>query len=302
MHFETMGDTRMEEPICGSPDGPCHNNSDLRVVLRKLIEFHGADSVKRVLRSIEAANPVANSRSPGRPAGPAIDDWPSLKKAAAIWRQQGGGPVWPPLIAVGESLPGERESNARRLLTRLLTPGRACRDQFERAGIGDFRIAAWKRKIERAAFRAGSRYVVALFKWVCTLWVHNPDPHTDPESADILDLLHRNFPPLTVEDIVVLTQETPATKIFPFHLIRCNSIYYLLLGSLYSDALENPYTLGEEAITIDELVIVDKDCSIKVNIAQEWSAAKTVPFYVFSFDSVDCLVPMPLAPLDASSN
>src|SRR5438105_1712140 len=130
----------MEEPICGSPDGPCQINSDLKDTLRKLVEFHGADTVKRVLNSIEATNP---SRSRGRPAGPAIDDWPSLKKAAAIWRQHGGGSVWPALIAVGEMLPGVSESNARRLLTRLLTPGRACRDQFERAGIRDFRIAAW---------------------------------------------------------------------------------------------------------------------------------------------------------------
>jgi hypothetical protein len=292
----------MEEPICGSPDGPCRNNSDLRVVLGKLIEIHGADTVKRVLSSIEAANPVENSRSPGRPAGIAIDDWPALKEAAAIWRQQGGGPVWPALIAVGEALPGVSESNARRLLTRLLTPGRAWRDQFERAGIPDFRTAAWQRKIERAAFRAGSRYVMALFTWVCTLWVHKPDPHTDQEWTDILDSLRRNFPPLTIEDIIILTRESPAANTIPFHLIRYNSIYYLLLGSLYFDVLENPYTLGEETITIGELVIVDQDCSIKVNIAQGWSAAKTVPFYVFSFGSVDCLVPMPLAPLDASSN
>jgi hypothetical protein len=152
MRCETTSDTRMEEPIHASSDGSCQNNSDLRVVLRKLIEFHGVDTVKRVLSSIEATNP---SRSRGRPAGPAIDDWPSLKKAAAIWRQSGGGPVWPPLIAVGESLPGERESNARRLLTRLLTPGRACRDQFERAGIGDFQIAARKRKIQRADSEPG---------------------------------------------------------------------------------------------------------------------------------------------------
>jgi hypothetical protein len=302
MHCETMSGTRMKEPICGSSDEPCHNNSDLRVSLRKLIESHGVDTVKRVLSSIEAANPVATRRSPGRPVGPAIDDWPSLKKAAAIWRQQGGGPVWPPLIAVGESLPGESESNARRLLTRLQTPGRAWRDQFERAGIRDFQRAAWNRKIKRAAFRAGSRYVVALFTLVC-LCVHNPDFYTDPQWTDILDILRRNHSPLTVEDIVILIQESPAAKTIPFHLIRYDSIYYLCFGSLDFDELENPPTLVEETLTIDELVIVmGQDCSIKVDIAQGWSAAKTVPFYVFSFGSVDYLVPMRLAPLDAASS
>ena len=299
----------MEEPTLGSLEETSENNSDLRIVLRELIRAHGADAVKRELRSIEAAKPVENPRSRGRPVGPAIDDWPSLKKAAAIWRQSGGGPVWPPLIAVGESLPGERESNARRLLTRLLTPEWACRDQFERAGISDFQIAARKRQIQRAAFRAGSRYIVALFTWVSTLWVHNPDPHTDQEWNDILDILRRSCPPLTVEDIVILTQASSPIKAIPFHLIRCNSIYYLSFGPVDFDALENPPTLLEETptileetLTIDELVIVGQDRSIKVNIAQGSSAAKAVPFYVFSFGSVDYLVPVGLAPLDASSS
>jgi hypothetical protein len=180
MHCETMSDTRMEEPICGSPDGPCQNNFDLRIVLGKLIEIHGADAVKRVLSSIEAANPVENSRSPGRPAGIAIDDWPSLKEAAAIWRQRGGGPLWPALIAVGETLPGVSESNARRLLSRLLNTERGWHDQFERAGISDFRLATWGRKIDRAYTRAGPRYRKAFLNALLTIRFSDPDPDMDP--------------------------------------------------------------------------------------------------------------------------
>ena len=253
----------MEEPIHASPDGSCQNNSDLRVVLRKLIKFHGADTVKRVLSSIEATN-----RPRGRPAGPAINDWPSLKKAAAIWRQQGGGPVWPPLIAVGESLPGERESNARRLLTRLLTPEYAWEDQFERAGIRDFQLAAWNRKIKRALGRAGSRYVLALFR-CATVWLRNSEPHTDQVWTDEVDKLHRNLLPLTIEDIIILTQESPVLKTFPFYLICCDSIYYLFFGSLdfEPEPLEYRLTHIEQIMPIKELVIVYQGRFTTVNIA-----------------------------------
>jgi hypothetical protein len=82
----------MQEPTLGSPEEASQNNSDLRIVLRQLIAAHGADTVRRELSSIEAARPVENPRSRGRPAGPAIDDWPALREAAAIWRRQGWRP------------------------------------------------------------------------------------------------------------------------------------------------------------------------------------------------------------------
>jgi hypothetical protein len=76
----------MEEPTLGSLEETSQNNSDLRIVLRQLIRVHGADTVKRELRGIEAAKPVENPRSRGRPVGPAIDDWPSLREAATLGR------------------------------------------------------------------------------------------------------------------------------------------------------------------------------------------------------------------------
>jgi hypothetical protein len=63
----------------------------------------------------------------------------ALQAAAAIWRRQGGGPIWPALIAVAKTLRGEPESNARRLLSRLLQIGQ---EDFERADIGDFWFAS----------------------------------------------------------------------------------------------------------------------------------------------------------------
>jgi hypothetical protein len=219
----------MEGLTSGSLDGSRQNNSDLMIVLRKLIEAHGADAVKRALRSIEAATPVENPRSRGRPAGPAIDDLPSLREAAAIWRQRGGGPVWPALIAVAESLPGETESNARRLLGRLSSTGRGWGDQFERAGIGDFWFAAWDRKLYRVLTRAGPRYKKAFYTAILTAEVQNPNSDFDPE---LIDILRRGLPPLTYEDIVILTQDSPTAKIFPWHLISSGSAYYLVFGRL----------------------------------------------------------------------
>jgi hypothetical protein len=222
----------MERPTFGSPDGPCEKNSDLRVALRKLIEAHGADTVKRVLNSIEPANPVENRRSSGRPVGPAINDWPSLKRAAAIWRQQGGGPVWPALIAVAKSLHGESESNARRLLSRLLKHGRDWDGQFERAAIHDFRMAAWSRRIDRAVTRARPPYRQALVTALAMYWALNSDPGTDSVFKDMIRRKIRQEVALTLEDIVILTQDSPAAKVRPGSLVYDGSAYYLILGRI----------------------------------------------------------------------
>ena len=217
----------MEEPTLGSLEETSENNSDLRIVLRELIRAHGADAVKRELRSIEAAKPVENPRSRGRPVGPAIDDWPSLREAAAIWRERGGGPVWPALLAVAKSLPGESESNVRRLFGRVLSKG--CSDEFERAGIGDFMMAAWERKIHRVITRAGPGYKQAFFTTLLTWAVQNPDPDLDPV---FIDILRHCLPPLTVKDIAILTQNSQAAKTLPFSLISSDSGYHLVLGRL----------------------------------------------------------------------
>jgi hypothetical protein len=144
----------MQEPTLGSLEEASQSNSDLGIVLRELIRAHGTDTMKRELHSIEVETP----RSRGRPVGPAIDDWPSLREAAAIWRERGGGPVWPALIAVAKSLPGESESNARRLRSRLVSKGRGSLAEFAQARIVDFWMAAWDRKIRRMITR-GARYI-----------------------------------------------------------------------------------------------------------------------------------------------
>jgi hypothetical protein len=197
-------------------------------VLRELIGAHGADAVKRELRSIEAAKPVENPRSRGRPVGPAIDDWPSLREAAAIWRERSGGPIWPALIAAAKSLPGESESNARRLLSRLLGKGGSW-EEFERAGIRDFKMAAWDRKIHRVITRAGPSYKQAFFKAILSLVLQNPKPDDDPK---FIDIIRRCIDPLTVEDIAILTQDSQAKKTLPFNLISSGSGYHLVFGRL----------------------------------------------------------------------
>jgi hypothetical protein len=145
MRDETRNGGRMEQPTLCSPDRICQGDSELRVVLQQLIEAHGIPGVKQVLRRIEAANQVETTRSRGRPPGPAIDDLPALQKAAAIWRQQGCGPVWPALTAVAKSLRGEPESNARRLLSRLQETGPGWTEKFVRAGIHDFSAASLRK-------------------------------------------------------------------------------------------------------------------------------------------------------------
>src|ERR1700752_1486388 len=99
MRDETRNGGRMEEPTLCSADRICQDDSELWVVLQQLIEAHGIPAVKQALRSIEAGSQVENTRSRGRPPGPAIDDLPALQEAGAIWRQQGCGPVWPALTA-----------------------------------------------------------------------------------------------------------------------------------------------------------------------------------------------------------
>ena len=148
----------------------CQDDPELRVVLHQLIKAHGVHAVEQELRSIEAANKVENTRSRGRPTGPAIDDWPALQEAATIWRQQGYGPVWPALIAVAKSLRGEPESNARRLLSRLQETRPGWDENYRRAGIGDLRSAVFDRKIRRVITRTGPHYLAALVKAVSNLY------------------------------------------------------------------------------------------------------------------------------------
>jgi hypothetical protein len=214
----------MEAPALGSLDGACQNSSKLRIELRKLIKAYGADVVKRVLRNIEATNPVENRRSRGRPVGPAIDDLPSLSRAAVMWRERGGGPVWPALTAVAKSLPGESESNARRLLNRLLNEESGWHDRFKRAGIDDFWKAAWERKIIRLMHRASRGYrdkVSAMLK------VQNPAP-----SGDLVnDYICFCVPLLTTEEIFIMFQEAHAAKLIPFNIISRGGQYDLVFDS-----------------------------------------------------------------------
>ena len=179
MRDETRNGGRMEQPTLCSPDRICQGDSELQVVLQQLIEAHGIPAVKQVLRRIEAANQVETTRSRGRPPGPAIDDLPALQKAAAIWRQQGCGPVWPALTAVAKSLRGEPESNARRLFSRLLETGLGWGEEFERAGIDDFSQAARDRKVMRTLVR-DVRYTIAFFRTMRELF---PE---DPKLADLI--------------------------------------------------------------------------------------------------------------------
>jgi hypothetical protein len=214
----------MDELTLGLMDGAYQNDSDLRIVLQKLVEVHGADVVKQVLRSIE------NPRSRGRPRGRAIDDWPLLREAAAIWRDRGGGAVWPALIAVAESLRGEPNSHASRLLSRLLERGEI--EQFQKAGIEDFRIAAWDRKIHRVITRAGPRYKKAFLTVMLAWGLQNRDPDPNPVVNEVFDMVRRCIPPLTLEEIRMLTEDSPAAKFLPFHLVSFGSHYYLIFGHI----------------------------------------------------------------------
>jgi hypothetical protein len=219
----------MEEPTLGSLEETSQNNSDLRIALRELIAAHGADAVKRELRNIEAAKPVENPRSRGRPVGPAIDDWPSLREAAAIWRERGRFPVWPALIAVAKSLPGESESNARRLLNRLQS--KSCSDEFNRARIDDLWMAAWYSKIRRAITRAEPRYKQAFIMMITTFETQNPDPDHDPA---FIAIIRHCTPPLTVEAIAIFTKGLNAAKTLaraaPYGRVICSDSGYHLVS------------------------------------------------------------------------
>jgi len=219
----------MEEPTLGSLEETSQNNSDLRIALRELIAAHGADAVKRELRNIEAAKPVENPRSRGRPVGPAIDDWPSLREAAAVWRERGRFPVWPALIAVAKSLPGESESNARRLLNRLQS--KSCSDEFNRAGIDDLWMAAWYSKIRRVITRAEPRYKQAFIMMITTFGTQNPDPDHDPA---FIAIIRHCTPPLTVEAIAIFTKGLNAAKTLaraaPYGRVICSDSGYHLVS------------------------------------------------------------------------
>ena len=219
----------MQEPTLGSLEEASQNSSDLRIVLRQLIAAHGADTVRRELSSIEAARPVENPRSRGRPAGPAIDDWPALREAAPIWRERGRCPVWPALIAVAKSLPGESESNARRLLNRLQS--KSCSDEFNRAGIDDLWMAAWYSKIRRVITRAEPRYKQAFIMMITTFGTQNPDPDHDPA---FIAIIRHCTPPLTVEAIAIFTKGLNAAKTLaraaPYGRVICSDSGYHLVS------------------------------------------------------------------------
>jgi hypothetical protein len=201
MRDETRNGGRMEQPTLCSPDRICQGDSELQVVLQQLIEAHGIPAVKQVLRRIEAANQVETTRSRGRPPGPAIDDLPALQKAAAIWRQQGCGPVWPALTAVAKSLRGEPESNARRLFSRLLETGLGWGEEFERAGIGDFSQAAHDGKVMRTLVRGGARYTIAFIRTMSELVPDNP------KLADLIESTGNVFRgSITLEGVEILVQ------------------------------------------------------------------------------------------------
>jgi hypothetical protein len=132
-----------------------------------------------------------------------------------IWRERGGGPVWPALTAVAKSLPGESESNARRLLNRLLNAESDLIDRFKRAGIDDFWKAAYERKIIRLIDRALPDIKDHFFKVRAMLKVQNPAP----TGNLVKDCICFCLPLLTVEEIVIRFQEAHAAKLIPFNII-----------------------------------------------------------------------------------
>ena len=202
MRDETRNGGRMEQPTLCSPDRICQGDSELRVVLQQLIEAHGIPAVKQVLRRIEAANQVETTRSRGRPPGPAIDDLPALQEAAAIWRQQGRGPVWPALTAVAKSLRGDPESNTRRLLSRLLETRLGFGEELERAGIGYFSQAARERKAIRTLVRDVDRCTGELIKTMSEFL-----PHVDPKWSNLFESSGDAFRGIiTLEDVEILVQ------------------------------------------------------------------------------------------------
>ena len=285
MRDETRNGGRMEQPTLCSPDRICQGDSELQVVLQQLIEAHGIPAVKQVLRRIEAANQVETTRSRGRPPGPAIDDLPALQKAAAIWRQQGCGPVWPALTAVAKSLRGEPESNARRLFSRLLETGLGWGEEFERAGIDDFSQAARDRKVMRTLVR-DARYTIAFFRTMRELF---PE---DPKLADLIEStgnMFRGF--ITMEDVAILIQPSIA-KIIPFHLIHLRNEFYLLYFGriVFNQPIRCPIR-SEHPITFEDLIIANSCRFVDVKISRDFGPAKTIFFDILPFDSFSYLIP-----------
>ena len=280
----------MEQRSLCSPDQICQDDLELRVVLHQLIKAHGVHAVEQELRSIEAANQVENTRSRGRPTGPAIDDWPALQEAAAIWRQQGYGPVWPALIAVAKSLRGEPESNARRLFSRLLETGPSWGEEFERAGIGDFsqaaRDRARDRKVMRTLVRDVARYTIAFIRTMSKLL---PD---DPKLADLIESTGNAFRGIiTLEDVEILIQPSIA-KTNLFHLMHIRNEFYLLyFGKIvFNQPIRRP-TRSEHPITFEDLIIANSYRSVDVKISRDFGTAKTIFFDILPFDSVSYLIP-----------
>ena len=283
----------MQEPTLGSLEEASQNSSDLRIVLRQLIAAHGADAVRRELSSIEAARPVENPRSRGRPAGPAIDDWPALREAAAIWRRQSGGSVWPALTAVGKSLRGETESNVRRLHARLLETGPAWEKEFEHAGISDFRIGAFKRKISRVIPRSGPRYLRAFMKVMSNLHCD------DPDELCWVTVVKKMIPaPITLEDIAILIQPSQSAKTFPCHLINRDSRFLLYLGEMEFSKPRPRLIISKNPITFDKLTISNTYRTVDVKICHNLPPDKPVIFDIIPYKHVNYLVPRQPVSLD----
>ena len=273
----------MEQRSLCSPDQICQDDPELRVVLQQLIKAHGVHAVEQELRSIEAANQVENTRSRGRPTGPAIDDWPALQEAAAIWRQQGYGPVWPALIAVAKSLRGEPESNARRLLSRLQETRPGWDENYRRAGIGDLRSAVFDRKIRRVITRTGPHYLAALVKAVSNLY------RDDAEQLWWVESVRKDFGSLTLEDIAILISPSPAQRLFPYHLINLDSRYVLLSGDLCLPETP-PKIILQDPIIFNELTIAHLSRKVHVTLSEESTSDEAIGFDIIPYKHWNYLV------------
>lgn len=154
-----------------------------------------------------------------------------------VWRERGGGPVWPALTAVAKSLPGESEANARRLLNRLLNEESGWHDRFKRAGIDDLWKAAWERKTIRLMQRALRDYKDK----VSAMLTQNPAPSGDPVN----DYHCFCIPLLTTEEIVIRIQEAHAAKLLPFNIIS--------RGCQYDLVFDDPYPLDTYLLLLRKL-------------------------------------------------
>ena len=170
---------------------------DLKSALQSLVASFGAEAVKRAARRITAATTIRRPR--GRPRGPALDDWPALKQAAADWRRTArDAAVYPSLINVAGALPGQRDSNAKRLLARLRARSWDELDRFYDERIGDFYAAACAGRYgRRDPFTTpGPQQEAAIFV------IHQMALRS---GIAVVDYTPRFRPALFVEDLVAIS-------------------------------------------------------------------------------------------------